>query len=118
MLHQVKTWKLKRTTQCEKCPWLIGVDPHDIPSGYCTAKHRALAMTIAQPADIDSLSSSSMHVMACHETEDAHCIGWLTNQLGPGNNIALRMHIRSCENVDRVRLRGPQHQRFEDTLPD
>ena len=113
----MKTWKLKRTTQCEKCPWIADVDPHDIPDGYCETKHHALARTIAKPVDLDSLSSPEMHVMACHETDDAHCIGWLVNQLGAGNNIALRMRVFKCENIDRVRLRGPQHQSFKDTLP-
>ena len=55
--------------------------------------------------------------MACHETGDDYCIGWLVNQLGPGNNLALRMHMRSCENADQIRLLGEQHTCFEDTLP-
>lgn len=55
--------------------------------------------------------------MACHETEDAHCIGWLVNQLGPGNNIALRLAMRACENITAVKLLGAQHATFEDTLP-
>lgn len=114
----MQTWKLKRTAQCGKCPWLVGVDPHDIPNGYCESKHRALAETIAPPADLASVAACELRVMACHETDDAHCIGWLMNQLGPGNNLALRLHVRGCENIGQVRLRGEQHQRFEDTLPD
>lgn len=58
--------------------------------------------------------------MACHEHslgEEAHCIGWLMNQLGPGNNIALRMKMLSCENAHRIRLDGEQHETFEATLP-
>ena len=51
--------------------------------------------------------------MACH---DAHCIGWLVNQVGPGNNIALRIRMMNCENAKEIKLRGGQHQRFEDTL--
>ncbi|WLS00704.1 hypothetical protein [Shinella sumterensis] len=39
------------------------------------------------------------------------------NQIGPGNNIPLRLQIRSCENIDGVMLDGPQHERFEETLP-
>ncbi len=108
------TWKLKRTRQCKKCPWRKGVDPHDIPNGYSEDKHRALCVTIARPGE---LNLGSLNVMACHETHDAHCIGWLMNQLGPGDNIGLRIQMMSCENARGIRLRGEQHPTFEDTLP-
>jgi len=39
------------------------------------------------------------------------------NQIGPGNNIPLRLQVMSCENIEAVILEGPQHERFEDTLP-
>ncbi len=107
-------WKLKRTAQCEKCPWLVEVDPHDIPNGYCEKKHRALKRTIARPG---ALNFGQPNAMACHEGHDAHCIGWLVNQVGPGNNIGLRIRMISCQNAKKIRLRGEQHQRFEDTLP-
>jgi hypothetical protein len=108
-------WKLKRTAQCAKCPWLVGVDPHEIPNGYSESKHRALESTIAHPERDGSFGPAS--VMACHETHDAHCIGWLVNQIGPGNNIGLRLRMTRCENAAAIRLRGEQHQTFEDTLP-
>lgn len=107
------TWKLKRTMQCEKCPWRKDVDPHDIPNGYCETKHRGLENTIARPGEI----LQQRPAMACHETHDAHCIGWLVNQVGPGNNIALRLQMLSCNNAHGIRLRGDQHQTFEETLP-
>jgi hypothetical protein len=115
-------WKLKRTAQCAKCPWRVDTDPHDIPNGYCETKHAALADTIAAPGDIGSTLAvlngrEPLRIMACHETQDAHCVGWLAHQLGPGNNIALRMSMRSCENIGKLRLVGDQHQTFEDTLP-
>lgn len=113
----MSTWKLKRTAQCAKCPWIKAVDPHDIPNGYCETKHRALSSTIAAPGGLSSLASSTMRAMACHETDDAHCIGWLANQSGRGNNIGLRLRLMSCENAGRIRLRGEQHETFEDTLP-
>jgi hypothetical protein len=108
-------WQLKRTTQCAKCPWRKDVNPRDIPNGYCEIKHRALESTIAH----DPLSSifSPTHAMACHETHDAHCIGWLVNQIGPGNNIGLRMRMSSCQNARMIRTIGDQHEQFEDTLP-
>ncbi len=107
------TWRLKRTTQCQKCPWRVDVDPHDIPNGYDEEKHRALKITIARPGDFLHPTPN----MACHETHDAHCIGWLVNQVGSGNNIALRLQMFSCENAKKIRLRGEQHETFEDTLP-
>jgi len=109
--------KLKRTAQCKKCPWRKDVDPHDIPNGYCEKKHAALSKTIAKPGDVSGLTARELPVMACHEMHDAHCVGWLVNQLGPGNNIGLRLHIRHYENAGRLRTIGEQHERFEDTLP-
>lgn len=103
-------WKLKRT-------WRVDVDPHDIPDGYSEDKHRGLAGTIAKPGDIASAFAGELHIMACHETHDAHCVGWLDNQLGTGNNIGLRLSMMNCTNVGALRLRGEQHQCFEDTLP-
>lgn len=108
--------KLKRVAQCAKCPWRKDVDPNQIPNGYSKDKHRALESTIAKPDDLSGIFSRQLHVMACHETHDAHCIGWLMNQLGRGNNIALRIAMRNCENLDRVRLAGEQHETFEETL--
>jgi len=110
-------WKLKRTRQCDKCPWRTDVDPHDIPNGYCETKHRNLESTIAREGDLSGLASGQVQAMACHETDDAHCIGWLMNQLGPGNNIGMRLRMMSCENSSQLKLVGDQHDRFEDTLP-
>ncbi len=108
---------LKRTVQCAKCPWRKDVNPHDIPNGYCETKHARLRSTIAKPGDIGGILRKTLPVMACHETHDAHCIGWLMNQLGPGNNIGLRISMMGCENIKTVRLIGEQHATFADTLP-
>jgi hypothetical protein len=62
-------------------------------------------------------NDAPLMVMACHETDDAHCIGWLVNQIGPGHNIPLRIQMMSCANAEHIRLRGEQHETFEDTLP-
>ena len=108
------TWKLERTTQCAKCPWRVDVDPFDIPNGYSLEKHKALEGTIA--SGLDSIGQT--RAMACHETDDAHCVGWLHNQLGPGNNFGLRLRMMDCENADKITVFGDQHPTFEDTLPD
>lgn len=113
----VTAWKLKRTAQCEKCPWRVEIDPHGIPDGYCEAKHRALSDTIAEPGALPE-PDAPLRAMACHETEDAHCVGWVHNQLGPGNNILLRLRMHSCSNLDKLRLRGEQHPTFGATLPE
>lgn len=106
-------WRLKRTAQCAKCPWIVGNDPHEIPNGYSEEKHRALVNTIAKPSDGFFGPSRAM---ACHETADAYCIGWLTNQIGPGNNIGMRIRMMSCQNSEKIRLKGDQHERLEDTF--
>jgi hypothetical protein len=113
-----KPWRLKRTAQCAKCPWRRDVNPTDIPNGYDIEKHRALRGTIAVPGDFGPvLTNEPLRVMACHDGDNDHCIGWLVNQLGPGNNLALRLHMRDCVNGDKIRLRGEQHATFDDTLP-
>jgi len=108
--------KLCRTKQCAKCPWKVSTNPHDIPDGYNVEKHKGLRKTIAEPGSLRPTG----HAMACHEStpeQEMHCIGWLMNQLGPGNNIALRFQMLQYDLKD-VKLDGEQHERFEDTLPD
>lgn len=112
-------FKLKRTKQCAKCPWKKSTNPFDIPDGYSVERHKNLACTIAKEGEINL--GSSMSVMACHHSktgEEEHCVGWLNQQLGPGNNIMLRIQMMSCENIKDLKVYGPQHERFEDTLPE
>lgn len=109
-------WRLKRVNQCKLCPWRVDVDPFDIPDGYDPDKHAALKRTIAEPGSL----ISNVHVMACHEhtsDEGVYCVGWLMNQLGPGNNLPLRIQMMTCDNIEAVTLHGDQHPTFEDTLP-
>lgn len=114
--------ELKRTTQCAKCPWRVDCDPHEIPDGYSADRHEDLEDTIADGDDImGQLGSGELRVMACHESpvgDETPCIGWLMNQLGPGNNIALRLAVRKIGNMGEVQLVGEQHSCFEDTLPE
>jgi len=104
-----------RTKQCKKCPWKVSTNPHAIPDGYSCDLHKGLHSTIAQPGDL-----SHNKAMACHHSpvgKEDYCIGWLHNQLGVGNNIALRMRMMSCYNINEMKVYGEQHQRFIDTLP-
>ena len=104
--------------QCRKCPWRAGSDPRAIPNGYDERKHRALCSTIAEPGFVGR--GDALRLMACHETpvgRELPCVGWLANQLGPGNNIPLRLAvIQRLVNADFETV-GAQHERFEDTLP-
>jgi hypothetical protein len=107
--------RLRREVQCAKCPWRAAVDPNEIPNGYSVEKHRALDRTIAEPGALNL----SLRAMACHESAPADedfCVGWLMHQLGPGNNIGLRIKMLDYD-LSRVKTVGRQHGRFEDTLP-
>lgn len=57
--------------------------------------------------------------MACHETGkggELPCVGWLVQQLGVGNNIALRLLVAVGQIDGNVKTIGPQHERLEDTF--
>lgn len=94
-------------------PVACTTNPHEIPNGYDVEKHAALARTIAEPGSLKDTGRA----MACHESHDAHCIGWLANQIGSGNNIPLRIRMMGCTNAASIKLIGEQHETFEDTLP-
>ncbi len=106
-----------RTKQCAACPWKKGTKPaRDIPGGYSEAKHCDLKSTIAEPGEF---RAGALRAMACHESppgREQECVGWVLHQLGPGNNIALRLAATDGRYRD-LRTEGPQHTRFEDTLP-
>jgi len=95
--------------QCAKCPWRFDVDPNDIPNGYCATKHAALRDTITE-------GFGPLRIMACHETPIGHevpCVGWLVNQLGPGNNLSLRMRVSAGQidgNVRTMLIRFTHHR--------
>lgn len=113
------TMEIKRLKQCDKCPWKVSTNPDDIPGGYSRERHRELIKTIAQPGSLWP-GDGTLNVMACHEAPkgaEYHCVGWLNHQLGVGNNMALRFALLHSDRVNRLEIDGPQHQRFEDTLP-
>lgn len=108
----------KPRKQCAKCPWKTSTNPHETPNGYCEVKHADLSTTIAEPGAPNF--GRGIRIMACHESKpgrEVPCVGWLVHQLGPGNNLALRLAViqgRIDENVETV---GEQHETFEETLP-
>ena len=103
--------------QCAKCPWKTSTDPHDIPRGYCETKHANLKVTIAGPEPMDSIRSRDLRIMACHETHETPCVGWLENQLGPGNNLGLRLAVMQGSVDGNFETVGDQHPTFLNTLP-
>ncbi len=118
----MKKLKLLRNKQCAKCPWKKSTNPYDIPHGYDLEYHRDLIGTIATGSAIEQIEKAKkdgIRCMACHELaigNESHCIGWLMNQLGPGNNIPLRLEMRKYD-LSKIELDGEQHETFEDTLP-
>lgn len=103
--------------QCSKCPWRRDTDPQRIPGGYDVEKHRRLDCTIARPGE---LSDDPLVMMACHETPvgaELPCVGWLVHQLGPGNNLALRLRVLLGKVDASVQTVGPQHSCLQDTIP-
>jgi hypothetical protein len=112
----MQKWNLKRTKQCEKCPWKVATNPHEIPDGYTLEGHENLRQTIAD--ENINFGLGTLNIMACHASEEAHCIGWLVNQLGVGNNIALRIRLMTCENRREIKTFGDQHRTFDDTFGD
>ena len=109
-----------RLKQCKTCPWRQDADPYAIPNGYCPTKHAALHRTIAEPGRL-APAGGGLRMMACHQSpvgSEYPCAGWLENQLGPGNNIALRLAYYCDNTLPIPEVDGPQHERFEDTLPD
>ena len=114
------TFKLKRVIQCAKCPWKVSTNAFEIPDGYSVELHKNLSKTIAVPGDLRDLKIGVTRAMACHHSskgEREFCVGYLNNQLGAGNNIALRLSMINCENIGDIKVVGPQHSTFEETIP-
>lgn len=110
-----------RTTikQCKSCPWRVGCNPdEDIPN---YDRELACGLTRTIQSGIESLASLNggvLHMMACHYSkpgEEIPCAGWLHNQLGEGNNLALRVRMLKGD-IPPPEVDGEQHARYEDTL--
>ena len=92
------------------------MNPFDIPKGYDPTKHRALRCTIQE--DPHKLQEG-LRLMSCHEYPvgaEKPCVGWLVNQLDR-NNLGLRLAVIRGRVDANVKVVGPQHETFEDTLP-
>ena len=79
-----------------------------------------LERTIAEPGAM-AAPCEAMHIMACHESPvgaERPCVGWVHQQLGDGNNIALRLRVMLGSMEAPGDLVSDQHACLEDTLPD
>lgn len=111
--------KPRPVKQCKKCPWRKGADVNAIPS-YDRGLHCKLAGTIADPNGdpMQALRSPTLRIMACHDSKpgrDTACAGWLDNQCGVGNNLAVRLAVATGRLPAPI-VDGPQHESFEATL--
>lgn len=100
--------------QCATCPWKRGANVRKIP-GYSRELHEKLRNTIAEPGRFDA----GARIMECHYSKDdapVACVGWMAHQLGPGNNIGLRLMVTFGQIDGNVRTVGPQKASFEETL--
>jgi hypothetical protein len=70
------------------------------------------------PSEIRSPSASGREGNSVTATDEKpiSCVGWVANQLGPGNNLALRLRAMRDPEFANVRTVGPQRRRFEDTF--
>lgn len=108
----------KIISQCATCPWRKDADPdREIPNGYSRDLHAGLACTISKAPTIPT--GGRLRAMACHYAEPGKeyaCAGWIHNQMGEGNNIAVRLAVMTGQ-LPVPKVHGDQHARFEDTLP-
>jgi len=106
----------EKVTQCKSCPWRVDCQPmEDIPN-YIPDLHHKLDRTIK--SGLETLGCKVMHVMACHYSKPGKefpCAGWLHNQIGPGNNIGVRLRVMTKQMPVPV-VDGKQYETFEETL--
>lgn len=94
--------------QCASCPWKRSVNPDSLPGGYGHVDREAVAR--ASIGDTVSLRREAPR-MGCHVVRPGPvlpCVGWLVQQLGPGNNLALRMDVMVGRVDGNVETVGPQ----------
>lgn len=103
---------MTRRNQCKACPWKLSTVPsRDIPGGYKAELHAKLIACRPEGLGI----GQPIRAMACHESTrgaEQMCVGWVVHQLGPGNNIPLRLRASSGEFRD-LRTEGEQHETLE-----
>jgi hypothetical protein len=107
--------KPRTARQCKTCPWKVGADVALIPN-YQRDQHEKLTCTIADGPYVPA--AGILRAMACHystERKNKPCIGWIYNQLGPGNNIGVRLAVMTGR-LPVPKIDGDQYETFEETL--
>lgn len=103
--------------QCKSCPWRVDCVPdEDIPN-YRLDLAEGLTRTIQ--SGLPTLFATERRLMGCHYSkpgEEFPCAGWLHNQIGVGNNLGVRLSVMTGR-MPVPEVDGPQHERYEDTLP-
>jgi hypothetical protein len=115
-MSQDKKPKLAREKQCKSCPWRVDAELSDIP-WYDKKMHLELTSTIWNFTR-DGVKSPELRAMACHcspEESPEMCVGWLLNQVGVGNNLALRLHLRKYD-LSGVEVFGEQYETLSETI--
>lgn len=93
-----------RKRQCPNCPWKKSTTA--IPGGS-SEKWEELVTGFEVSG---RTFGGPLRAMQCHDSEDEdpqYCAGWVVNQLGPGNNLQLRVMALDGR-FDDVRTVGPQ----------
>jgi len=106
----------KPRPQCATCPWRADVDPRDIPGGHGHVVPEKLA--VHTPSGVESLAHD-LRVATCHEAAigaKLPCVGWLVHQLGPGNNLAVRVAVLRGSLDANVRTIGEQRDLPQELL--
>ena len=102
--------------QCRHCPWKKNVDLEDIPA-YSQEKHEEMLQSLRHRGGLETVVD--LHIMACHETDEGKeltCVGWAAYELGPGNNLGLRMQAATGKLDTSFVLDGPQVESLISTL--
>lgn len=94
--------------QCASCPWKLSINPDALPANYGHVDRDAVVRASAEPG---SFRRPEGPPIGCHVVRPGPvlpCVGWLVQQLGPGNNLALRMKVIAGVVDDTVETVGPQ----------
>jgi len=94
-----------RKKQCKACPWKKSTNPHEDIPNYDPSLHCELV-------SCGATSLFGTKLMACHESKPGKqyaCVGWMVNQLGPGNNIGLRLAAMRGK-IGKLEVVGEQHE--------
>lgn len=117
-MSRKRTRKLKRTKQCANCPWKKSTKHEDIDrrEGFDVEYYKSVRDDFVSRPGFIGMSQDHDN-MGCHkhpDEDDVPCIGWLAHEVGPGNNIGLRLWLTQFENSWDIETVGEQHKSIYD----